>query len=143
MPGGLRVNRIGVGRWVVWLMSVALLLYFASLPERTRLLPAEIHVIDGDTIAVGGQRYRLTGYDTPETYQARCDREKALGDRATKRLRTLVRSRRPVELLVARGRDKFGRRLARLLVGSRDVGDILVAEGLARRFDAGQREGWC
>ncbi|SSC71018.1 unnamed protein product [Ciceribacter sp. T2.26MG-112.2] len=35
-----------------------------------------------------------------------------------------------------------GRTLAELSVGNRDLGDILVAEGLARRW-TGKRQPWC
>jgi hypothetical protein len=56
-----------------------------------------VRVVDGDTIDAvvppgrDRRRYRLAGFDTPETYYARCDAERALGDRATRRLQELVR----------------------------------------------------
>ena len=45
--------------------------------------PASIYVIDGDTIDVDGNRFRLVGLDTPETYSAQCDYELALDRAAT------------------------------------------------------------
>ncbi len=99
--------------------------------------PASIYAIDGDTLAYGNERVRLMGYDTPETYQARCDFEKALGDAATMRLRDLITSGGLVDLTILPGRDRFGRLLGRLSVNGRDVGNVLVSEGLARPYSGG------
>lgn len=55
-----------------------------------------IQVVDGDTIdAVVPPshqllRYRLIGFETPETYYAQCDEERSLGYRAAGRLEQLV-----------------------------------------------------
>lgn len=105
--------------------------------------PETVYVIDGDTIDVSGERYRLAGFDTPETYHAQCDYELALGREATSRLRELVASGQHLEVMVLPGRDRYGRGLARLFVGGLDVGPILISERLARQYDGGRREGWC
>ena len=102
-----------------------------------------IYAVDGDTIDIGTQRFRLVGFDTPETYQARCSYEKALGDLATARLRQLVAEAGVVDVVVLPGLDRYGRGLARLYVGGTDVKDILIAEGLARPYNGGRRSGWC
>ncbi len=130
-------------RTILGLIAFALLVYIITEPPREAVRASSIYVIDGDTVDIDGERYRLTGFDTPETKRAECNREKALGDRATARLRELIQIRRPIELIEAKGRDKFGRRLAKLFVAHENVGDILVAEGLAREFKSGQRQGWC
>jgi micrococcal nuclease len=46
--------------------------------------------------------------------------------------------------LVAGGRDedRYGRKLRTIARGGRSLGDMLVAEGLARRWDGGRRS-WC
>jgi endonuclease YncB( thermonuclease family) len=56
--------------------------------------PADIRVIDGDTIQVYGMdpNVRLVDFDTPETWQPDCDAERTLGAKATERLRALVPS---------------------------------------------------
>jgi endonuclease YncB( thermonuclease family) len=52
-----------------------------------------IRVIDGDTIRVAGTTadVRLVGFNAPETTRARCPEERALGERADRRLREIVR----------------------------------------------------
>ena len=102
-----------------------------------------IYMIDGDTAEIGGKRYRLVGYDTPETYQAKCDFERAWGNQAAARARQLMTEAEAVELIVLPGVDRYGRGLARMFIGNQDIGDILIAENLARPYDGGQRAGWC
>ncbi len=62
----------------------------ASSAPGAPITAAEIIIVDGDTIRVAGERVRLVGFDAPETRDARCAREKELGDQATKRLTRLV-----------------------------------------------------
>jgi endonuclease YncB( thermonuclease family) len=100
-------------------------------------------VVDGDTIKYAGLKIRLEDIDAPETYQYKCDAELTLGKRATYRLLELINSG-PFEL-VNRGRrdeDRYGRKLRTIEIGGRSLGDVLVAEGLGRRWD-GRRHGWC
>ena len=48
-------------------------------------------MVDGDTIRVRGRTIRLIGFDAPEAgTDARCPRERELGDRATRQLQALV-----------------------------------------------------
>jgi micrococcal nuclease len=103
------------------------------------------YVYDGDTVEIicGAEKRtaRLVGFDTPETKEPDCAAERALGEKATLRLRALVKSGQV--RLYLQGHDKYGRDLARLTVAGRDVGDILVGEGLAHAYHGGQRGGWC
>lgn len=144
------------GRFITGLIFCVGLVYLSdTLPDLARGLAgtarpaaqvvavASLRVIDGDTINREGQRYRLVGFDTPETFRAQCAYEKALGDTATARLNDLITSGQAVDLAVLPGRDKYGRGLARLYVGGRDVGEILITEGLARAYSGGRRESWC
>lgn len=105
--------------------------------------PHNLSVIDGDTVRHAGQRIRLIGYDTPETYRAECDSERKRGDAATAHLGELLRVASSAELSYLPRQDKFERRLARLTIDGRDVADIMVSEDLARRYSGGQRQSWC
>ncbi|MBM1222763.1 MULTISPECIES: thermonuclease family protein [Rhodobacterales] len=124
-------------------MIVAALLSIDTGTAAEPINPASVYVIDGDTIDLGGERFRLVGLDTPETYDPQCAYEKALGDEATRRLRELIGSGELVELIVLPGRDRNDRGLARLYIGRADVAGILIGEGLAREYNGGRRQGWC
>ena len=92
-------------------------------------------IIDGDTIALGSERVRILNIDAPETRGSRCERELVMGFKAKERLAILLRAG---WVDVDRdGQDRYRRTLARLSVGGRDVGTILVREGLALPWQSG------
>jgi micrococcal nuclease len=92
-------------------------------------------LIDGDTISVNGERIRLADIDAPESYESRCDEELVLGLKAKERLRTLLDGG---PLRIERtGTDRYGRTLARVFAGGRDLGQALVSEGYALRYQPG------
>ena len=104
-------------------------------------------VTDGDTVRMSdGTRVRLVGFNTPEKFEPRCSREAALGNRASERLKELVMSGAPIVTRVAcsckpgtEGTNtcNYGRRCGTLSVDGRDVGEILISEGLAVSFVCG------
>ncbi|HKH68834.1 MAG TPA: thermonuclease family protein, partial [Reyranella sp.] len=81
--------------------------------------------------------------DAPEVRNFKCAAELDLGRRATNRLRELMNAG-PFQFVHQGGadEDKYGRKLRAIERNGRSLGDILVAEGLARRWDGGRR-GWC
>lgn len=113
-----------------------------ALPKPAFASRAEVRVIDGDTFVWRGERIRIADIDTPETHPPRCAREAALGARATARLEGLLEG--PFRLArIDRDTDRYGRKLRIvILADGRSVGDVLIAEGLARRY-AGGRRPWC
>jgi endonuclease YncB( thermonuclease family) len=100
-------------------------------------------VIDGDTFVLSGEKIRIADIDAPETGGAKCASEAELGARATKRLRELL-NQGPFELrsYQSRDRDQYGRKLRVVMRDGRSVGDTLITEGLARRWN-GKRSPWC
>ncbi len=99
-------------------------------------------VIDGDTFRLDGQSIRIADIDTPETRDFACDGERALGERATRRMRDLLNAG-PFELQpYARDTDQYGRKLRIVTRDGQSLGQMLVAEGLARTWD-GARHSWC
>ncbi len=134
--------------WAYILLTLLVLWAVADrfAPYRGQVADCRLgYVYDGDTVEMlcGAEKLtaRLVGFDTPETKDPQCPEELALGKRATDRLRVLVRSG-PVELYRL-GHDKYGRDLVTLTVAGQDVGNVLVAEGLAHAYHGGARGGWC
>jgi micrococcal nuclease len=106
---------------------------------------SRMRIIDGDTLEDMREdvTYRVVNIDTPETGQrARCDAERALGNRATEMVRTLVRGAQQLELRETGRIDRYGRTIAFVLIDGRDLGETLIAEGVARPW-RGRREPWC
>ena len=99
-------------------------------------------VVDGDTFWFRGEKIRIADIDTPELSPPRCEREREVGLAAKKRLLDILNSGPLSFKTTARDEDRFGRKLRIVYRDRRSVGDILVAEGLARRWE-GSRRGWC
>ena len=99
-------------------------------------------VVDGDTLWIEGVKVRVADIDAPETHDPKCASEKALGDRATARLRQLVNSGKVTLAPIDRDEDRYGRKLRIVKVDGRSVGGQLVGEGLARWYEGG-RKPWC
>ena len=115
----------------------------ASFRMRVDVARMAVEVVDGDTIKVNGHSYRLMGFDTPETFQAKCGREKALGITATNALAMLIGDARVVELEL-HGLDKYKRRLAVLYVDNKNAADKMITAGYAVPYDGRtKRRSWC
>ncbi len=100
-------------------------------------------VVDGDTIWLDGTKIRIADIDAPETHPPRCPLEAELGARATSRLQQLLNAG-PITLVTpwGRGVDKYGRQLRTIERDGQSLGEVLVREGLARRWE-GRRRPWC
>lgn len=124
----------------------------------TAVQPKRIDVIDGDTIRADGHSYRLAGIDTPESGpRAKCAAEREKAARASKRLREIVAggglSINRVSCYCAPGTEgtdacNYGRLCGLLTSNGRDVGKILIGEGLAKSYDCSSghcppKQNWC
>jgi endonuclease YncB( thermonuclease family) len=83
-----------------------------------------------------GETIRILNIDAPEITRAKCEAEAALGFRAKERLADLLAG---AGLTLqrcdgSRCTDPYGRTLARLQADGRDLGEILISEGLATRW---------
>lgn len=110
---------------------------FAALRDRPC---GYVSVHDGDTFRCDRQRIRLVAasgpMDAPELRDSpRCDQgrngwcDQALAERARNRLSELLDE--DGLAIHCTGNDRYGRSLCTAAIDGRDVGDILVAEGLA------------
>ena len=106
-----------------------------------------ITVVDGDTVERDGERWRVAGIDAPEIHGAKCAAERQRGIVTAARLVTLLEARGG--RLIGDGREKYGRRLGRLVIGwpaagEEDWSSIAIREGLAVAWDGkGKRHDWC
>jgi endonuclease YncB( thermonuclease family) len=100
-------------------------------------------VVDGDTIWQDGVKMRLLDIDTPETFQAQCDRERFLGERAKLRLQALMTRGYHIADGGEKDRTSDRRSLVRIMLpDGRDAGRVLLREGLAQPWpNKGNR--WC
>ena len=100
-------------------------------------------MIDGDTFRYGGVKIRILDIDAPEISEPKCASEKALGEKAKFRLLEILNSG-SVALIASgdRDEDKFRRKLRRVTVAGRSVGDMLISEGLASSWE-GHHHYWC
>lgn len=103
----------------------------------------QIVVVDGDTVDVSGKRWRLMGFDTPETYYARCATELEKGKAATLRLVMLIATAKALDLEPSGRNDRYRRGLGVLRIDGTDVAEIMIREGHARAYQGNRREGWC
>lgn len=122
---------------------ISLLVFMTAAAIAEPIVSEQIRVVDGDTIKVGGTQYRMVGYDTPEIKSARravSNDEIAVGRLASKRFQELINSGsldlQEVECSCAKkqldsGTCNFGRKCAILSLNGKNVGDLLIAEGLA------------
>lgn len=106
-----------------------------------------LQVVDGDTvtIACAGReafRARLLGFDAPESYQPGCDAERWRAEAARDRLAALLSHASELEVKIG-PRDRYGRVLTELHLDGRDVGEVMIAEGLAVPYRGGRRIDWC
>ncbi len=122
------------------------------------LLLSDVSNHDGDTLRAGGVSYRLAMVDTPEIgkQRPRCWAELAMGMRAAGRVRSILENAQRIEAMPDEdnpGRtstdeqgwplDYFGRRLAHISIDGRDLGELLIAEGLGVRWGPREQHDWC
>lgn len=121
-----------------WLIPVVLALAIDAPHARA--------VVDGDTVSIAGERIRIANIDAPELHQAKCDAEHRLAVVAKARMIALLASGEvvvhPGDPKDGRLKDRHGRTLATITVDGKDVGEIMIAEGLARPWE-GKRRPWC
>jgi endonuclease YncB( thermonuclease family) len=113
-----------------------------------------VKITDGDTIKLDvskesplikklGLSVRIKGIDTPEKgSKAKCDKENALGQQASKYTTELVGNK---ELLLSQvENDHYGGRIvANVKVGGVDIAQELLKKGLARVYNKEKKKSWC
>jgi endonuclease YncB( thermonuclease family) len=103
-------------------------------------------VIDGDTVYVCGSgcyTVRVLNIDAPELPpKSKCEKEAQMAVEAKARLAQTIDGQTVELVREGRQRDRYGRLLARVVFQGRDMGEMLISAGLARKW-SGHREPWC
>ncbi|MBX7539446.1 thermonuclease family protein [Qipengyuania sphaerica] len=120
---------------------VEVALDFRLCPEQEWGAPC---VIDGDTVAIGKRRVRLTGYDAPEM-DGPCDAERAKAMQARDALLTwLIKGRFSWTGGSEPPYDRYGRELREARRGEELLAEHMIAAGLAEEMGWGaQKREWC
>ena len=137
-------------------MIIFLILAFLTLPAHAQefYVYKPVKITDGDTIKLDvskesplvkklGLSVRIKGIDTPEKgSKAKCDKENALGQQASKYTTELVGNK---ELLLSQvENDHYGGRIvANVKVGGVDIAQELLKKGLARVYNKEKKKSWC
>lgn len=144
----MRQTKHALAAFGVELATLAFALASQALEAPSRVeadTPQHYLAIDGDTLLHrhSGQRYRVANIDTPEIGRsAQCAGERRLGETARGRVRALLANAGALRFEETGRTDDYGRIVARVLIDGRDLGAILVAEGMARTW-RGRRQPWC
>lgn len=147
--GSPRQLAISLGLAVAAVVLVGLWQWWTSPVGEDRHGPVELCngralrscIIDGDTGRDNGKKWRLISVDAPELEEPACDIERQLALAARSRLQELLAG--PYKIRPNGRDDPNGRALVDLqLPDGRDVGKILMAEGLAQRWP-NRGNVWC
>jgi len=133
--------------------SVFVAVLCALFISRAYALPAVVrYIVDGDTFSAGVKleddtvvsvRVRIRNVDTPELH-GDCVDEIVAANVAKNRLAELLPVDTVVELENIKDDKYLGRIDANVLDSrGRDVGKILIREGLGRAYNGGRRQSWC
>ncbi len=98
-------------------------------PEPITMDPWKIRIVDGDTIAYGGDRIRIRGYDAQEKADSG-------GFEATQRLDALLHD--GTVTMIPDGLDPYGRTLADVFVDGRNVAEVMKWEGYHKLRERGR-----
>lgn len=144
----MRINRKAAFLTAILLSQLT----FASDNNYGDVFVSEVtSIYDGDTFRVNinswpsiiGERIaiRVKGVDTPEL-RGKCQYEKELARKAKQHTVYLLRRANRIELQnIERG--KYFRILADVVLDGNDLGESLIRNGLAVKYDGGAKVEWC
>lgn len=99
-------------------------------------------VVDGDTFWFRGEKVRVADIDAPEISEPACPAERQAGEMSRDRLLAMLNEGRFSLAAGWRDEDRYGRKLRVVSRSGTSLGERLVEEGLARRWN-GPDFGWC
>ncbi|WDR06360.1 thermonuclease family protein [Devosia rhodophyticola] len=143
MPSYSRKSRLFSGRRgavVAVMILVAFAVIAARLEPPSDRLSGQLRASDGDSFHFGSDRVRLLGIDSPELAQtclSPSGAQWACGKRAREQLETLLLGQ---VSCAQSSRDRFDRVLANCQSDGRDIGAVMVSQGLAVATEGYNRE---
>ena len=99
-------------------------------------------VVDGDTFWFRGEKIRVADIDAPEISEPHCNAERQIGEVTRDRLLDMLNGGAFSFATVERDKDRYGRKLRTVWRSDLSLGEQLVVEGLAARWNAPRRN-WC
>lgn len=120
-----------LGGTIAALALIAVLAVVAHLVQPGQgTLEGRASASDGDSLRIGGERIRLTGFDAVELDQT-CTRDSGEVWNCGREARAFLAGQVAGRTVVCRreGRDQYGRVLASCGVGDNDLGDAVVRAG--------------
>ena len=140
-----------------WWITVCLALSITSAHADGTVMkhPISVYatrVIDGDSIVISAHLWlnlyqetvlRLAHVDAPEIY-GKCPEEKEKAEEATQFVKRWLEGSNMLTIHDIQ-QDKFGGRVVGRIVNERnqDLGQLLLANMLARPYEGGSRDSWC
>jgi micrococcal nuclease len=121
------------------LLFVCMFWVWIRYSAKQTINPRNLCVIDGDTVWILGpdrsitEKVRLQNVNAPELRRPRSRRELNRAVAATEFLRDRVERARSATIR-RRGKDRYGRTLARIAIDGSDLGRLLVRAGHAKRW---------
>ncbi|WP_394154261.1 thermonuclease family protein [Loktanella salsilacus] len=115
--------------------SLIICLLLCASPAAAADISGRARVIDGDTLQIGQTRIRLHGIDAPEASQTCLDKggvSAACGLAATRAMQVLIGNN--TVSCAPRDTDRYGRTVAKCTAAGRDLGQDMVAAGLATAY---------
>lgn len=99
-----------------------------------------VRAVDGDTLSL---RIRLENVSAPEVgKRAKCRAERELGEQAASAAAAWLEANAHQLVIVVSKLDRYGRPVARVSAEGEDLGEHLMARGLARSWETGPHD-WC
>jgi endonuclease YncB( thermonuclease family) len=147
--------KFATGRMLVLFGIISFMILFSPCPlsavPNITLAATTDYVIDGDTFAAKvhlengasvAVRVRISNIDAPETH-GECDFEAELAGKSKQKLSDLLPNGTVVSLSKIKDDKYLGRIDALVSLNGKDIGEIMLAEKLARKYNGGKRAPWC
>lgn len=148
------MKKIIIACIIALLPTMALAQKAPKTPE-SKVYDFEItRIIDGDTVEFRADflpaplkpvlSIRVYGVDTPEKgWRGQCDKEKALGEAASKFTTKLLKEAKTVQIAIMEW-DKFGGRvLGDVIIDGKSLTKLLIENGYAREYYGDKKVSWC